>query len=207
MMSELKKRIAQGEGVELDFKFRIYDQKKIARTLVAFANTQGGKLLIGVKDNGKIVGVDPEEEFFMIQGAAAMYTKPEVKFESKIWKEGHHLVLEIEVPRSEQKHKGLDDDGRWRTFVRVGDHTLHGNKILTRIWNLENYGANRPEQFDEPTMHFLKLIEKHQPVSISKLYRHAGFPMKKVDQLLAVLVFWGVVGMHISEQGTTYSVV
>ena len=64
-MSELKRLIAEGEGVQLDFKFRIDDQKKIARTLSAFANTEGGKLLIGVKDNGKINGVNPEEEYYL----------------------------------------------------------------------------------------------------------------------------------------------
>lgn len=46
----------------LDFKFEISDSKKIARSLVAFANTDGGRLLIGVKDNGVISGIRSEEE-------------------------------------------------------------------------------------------------------------------------------------------------
>ena len=50
----------------LDFKFEISDSKKIARTLVAFANTDGGRLLIGVKDNGSISGIRSEEEKYMI---------------------------------------------------------------------------------------------------------------------------------------------
>ena len=59
--------IAQGEHVEQDFKFEISDARKIARTLSAFANTQGGRLLIGVKDNGRIAGVRSEEEMYMIE--------------------------------------------------------------------------------------------------------------------------------------------
>ena len=46
--------IAQGEHQQQDFKYEISDVRKIARTLSAFANTDGGRLLIGVKDNGKI---------------------------------------------------------------------------------------------------------------------------------------------------------
>jgi predicted HTH transcriptional regulator len=53
----IKNLIKQGEHQQLDFKFEITDSKKIARSLVAFANTDGGKLLIGVKDNGAIAGV------------------------------------------------------------------------------------------------------------------------------------------------------
>ncbi len=41
--------IAEGEHQQQDFKFEISDARKIAKTLSAFANTDGGRLLIGVK--------------------------------------------------------------------------------------------------------------------------------------------------------------
>ena len=58
----IEELIAQGEHQQLDFKFEVSDSKKIARTLSAFANTDGGRLLIGVKDNGAIAGVRSDEE-------------------------------------------------------------------------------------------------------------------------------------------------
>mgnify|MGYP000599236676 CR=1 FL=1 len=57
--------IAEGEHQQQDFKFEISDARKIAKTLSAFANTDGGRLLIGVKDNGKIAGVRSAEEKYM----------------------------------------------------------------------------------------------------------------------------------------------
>src|SRR5690554_1430054 len=80
----LKSYIREGEHQTQDFKFRVDDSKKIARTLAAFANTDGGRLLIGVKDNGKVVGVNPEEEFHVIQGAASLYCKPELTVKTQI---------------------------------------------------------------------------------------------------------------------------
>lgn len=59
--------IAEGEHQQQDFKFEISDTRKIAKTLSAFANTDGGRLLIGVKDNGKIAGVRSDEEKYMIE--------------------------------------------------------------------------------------------------------------------------------------------
>lgn len=200
----LKKRILQGEGSQLDFKFRIDDQRKIARTLAAFANSYGGSLLIGVKDNGKIAGVNPEEEFHMIEGAAGMFTKPEVKFESKTWQEGHHYVLEIVVDKSEIKHKAMDDEGKLRSYVRVDDHTLLGNKILEKIWRLEKYGVNRPESFDEDTSNLIQSIREFQPVTISKLYRSLPLSKNRVDGIVSVLVFWNVIKMEMNESGTFY---
>ena len=60
--------IAEGEHQQQDFKFEISDARKIAKTLSAFSNTDGGRLLIGVKDNGKIAGVRSDEEQYMIDG-------------------------------------------------------------------------------------------------------------------------------------------
>jgi hypothetical protein len=72
--------IAEGEHQQQDFKFEISDARKIAKTLSAFANTDGGKLLIGVKDNGKIAGVRSDEEQYMIEAAAELYCSPEVNY-------------------------------------------------------------------------------------------------------------------------------
>lgn len=203
---DLKRRISEGEGAQLDFKFRIDDQRKIARTLVAFANSYGGSLLIGVKDNGKIAGINPEEEFHMIEGAASMYTKPQVLFESKTWQEGHHFVLEIVVPKSNEKHKAPDDEDHMRAYVRVDDHTLLGNKILEKIWRLEKFGVNRPESFDEDTLILIQTIQEFQPLTISKLYRSINLPKNKVDSIVSVLVFWNVIEMKVTEAGTFYCV-
>lgn len=205
-MSELKRLIAQGEGLQLDFKFRVDDQKKIARTLSAFANSEGGKLLIGVKDNGKINGVNPEEEFYMIEGAAGMYCKPEVKFESKVWQEGHHLVLEILVPKSEEKHLSKTEDDKWKYYVRVDDHTLLANKIIVKGWKLSKFGMEKPVEFDEETERLISTVRNEEPVTLSKLYRKSGLPMRRVDDLLTNLVYWDIVAMEMDESGTRYKI-
>ena len=52
--SYIQKLIAEGEHQKQDFKFAISDIRKIAKSISAFSNTEGGRLLIGVKDNGKM---------------------------------------------------------------------------------------------------------------------------------------------------------
>lgn len=65
--------IDEGEHEHQDFKYQISDAKKIARSISAFANNSGGRLLVGVKDNGHIAGVKSDEEIYMIEQAATMY--------------------------------------------------------------------------------------------------------------------------------------
>lgn len=205
-MSDLQQLISQGEGLQLDFKLRIEDKQKIARTLSAFANSSGGKLLIGVKDNGKVRGVDPEEEFYMIQAAAEEFCVPPVHFESSVWQDGHHLVLQIDVQASELKHQSLDDDGKWRYFVRVKDQTLRANKILMEVWRLQKNGQRKPANFDNETLAIITAVRENGPLTLSKIYRSSDLRMNQVDKLLAHLVYWQVVDMEMSEAGTTYKV-
>jgi len=205
-MDILIEYIAQGEHLMQDFKFRIDDQKKIARTLCAFANTEGGRLLIGVKDNGKIAGVDPQEEFFMIEGAAGLFCKPEVHFKSVVHQVDHKLVLEVVVEKdAEIIHNAQDDDEKWRAYMRVGDQTILVNKIIERVWKQKRSPISKPEKFDQEELNFLKVIHEHQPVSISKLYRIANLPLKRIDRLLVLLICWGLVSFELGNDGVLYS--
>lgn len=76
--------VTEGEHVHQDFKFAITDACKIARSLSAFSNTEGGRLLVGVKDNGKIAGIRSAEEIYMIEVAATRYCRPSVTLDSQI---------------------------------------------------------------------------------------------------------------------------
>ncbi len=85
MQCALFQYIREDEHLTQYFKYVINDCEKIARSLSAFANTEGGRLLVGVKDNGNIVGVSSDEEFFMIDSAAHRYCLPEVPFTTYEW--------------------------------------------------------------------------------------------------------------------------
>ena len=72
-MSFVLRMIAEGEHQQQDFKLRVDDAAKIAKTLCAFANSQGGRLLIGVRDSGEVAGCRVEEEFHMaMRGRSAL---------------------------------------------------------------------------------------------------------------------------------------
>ena len=204
-METLQDLIDQGEHVNQDFKFRIDDQRKIARTLCAFANTSGGRLLIGVKDNRKIAGCNPEEEFHMLEGAASVFCQPELKITSKIWQEDFRLVLEVSVAKSENgPHKAKDDDGKWKPYIRIKDKTTAVNKILEWVWIEQKRKTARPEHFGEDELQLLKSIGQFQPVTLSKLYRESTLPLRRVDRLLVLFICWDLVDMIFENDGIYY---
>ena len=206
-MDSIKSLILQGEHQQQDFKFRIDDSKKIARTMAAFANTDGGRLLIGVKDNGKITGIDPTEEIHMIEAAADMYCKPALSFESRVWQEDMRLVLEINVQKATNGPiSARDEEGKWRVYVRRGDHTLLANKILLEVWKYRGRSIAKPEKFGEEETRLLALINEHEALTLSRLYRLSELKKATVDKLLVLFICWDLVEMHMDESGTTYTV-
>ena len=59
--AEILQYVAEGESETVDFQLRLSTDNSIAHTLIAFANTKGGVLILGVSDGGEIVGL-PEAE-------------------------------------------------------------------------------------------------------------------------------------------------
>lgn len=204
-MSTLIELIAAGENLHQDFKFSIDNLRKIARTLCAFANTDGGRLLIGINDKRKIVGCNPQEELHMIQEAAKHHCNPEVSFSSKIWQEDFRMVLEIYVQVSEHgPHRAKDDNGNWRSYIRIKDHTTTANKILEGVWAEQKKQTAHLEKLNEEQTSVLKIIQDEKSVTLSQLYKKSNLALRKVDQIVVLLVYWGLIEMVFESDGIFY---
>src|SRR3982074_473958 len=131
----IKKLIFEGEGVTLDFKKTITSCEKIAKTMVSFANNKGGRLLIGVADDGSILGVKSEdEERYMILKAAELFAKPTLEPVFEEIYVDDKLVLVVEIRESNTKpHSALAEDGKWWVYVRVKDKSVLASKIVVDV--------------------------------------------------------------------------
>ena len=198
--------ISQGEHQQLDFKYAISDSKKIARSIAAFANTEGGRLLIGVKDNGNIVGVYSDEEYYMIEAAAQMYCKPPVPFQTKEWHVNGKTVLEIIVEASEQKPVSAPDkDGRFMVYIRVNDQNLLANSVLLKVWKREKEGAGALFKLEGPERFLIDYLRKHTDITKSKFGRLAAIPLYKAERILVDMVSARILDMVFTEKHVLYS--
>ncbi|MGM9833300.1 MAG: helix-turn-helix domain-containing protein [Candidatus Limisoma sp.] len=116
--------IDEGEHVGQDFKYAISDSRKIARSISAFANNRGGRLLIGVKDNGAIAGVKSEEEFYMIEQAAQMYCKPPQRVGNSLYCFDGKYVLVADIAKSKDLVFTKEEGNRLKAYFRVDDENI-----------------------------------------------------------------------------------
>ncbi|MGN0032833.1 MAG: helix-turn-helix domain-containing protein [Candidatus Limimorpha sp.] len=201
MTGHIQKLIAEGEHQMLDFKFEVSDCKKIARTLAAFANTDGGRLLIGVKDNGSISGIMTEEEKHMIQTAAQLYCKPEVRFSAKEWNIYGKKVLEVIVPKSIHiKHKAPDHNNIYKVYIRVKDKNIIANRILINIWKHENDKRNIQLTFTNEEMLVLRKISEYSKISLEELIVVTGLKKKLAEKIVTNFIIMKIVKVEIDEK-------
>ena len=160
----LEKLISEGEHVHQDFKFAISDARKIAKSLSAFANTEGGRLLVGVKDNGKIAGVRSEEELYMIEAAANLYCRPEVELDTRIYHVDGKDVLEVQVNESQQKPiYALDEENRPWAYVRIKDENILANPIHLNIWKHDRAEKDVVMTYTQREQQVLTILQQHAP--------------------------------------------
>ena len=185
--------IKQGEHQTLDFKHSITDSKKIARSLVAFANTDGGVLLIGVKDNGSIVGIDSEEEYYMVEAAAQMYCKPPIHFDVTKWNINAKTVLEVSVkPSKKRPHKAPDKSGEYKAFVRVKDENMVATPIQLKIWKADRHRQSIQMVLSERENSLFDYFKTNERITVNQ-YSRIGF-MSRIDAE-NILVNLTVLGM------------
>ena len=190
----IKKLIAEGEHQQLDFKFEISDAKKIARSLVAFANTDGGHLLIGVKDNGVIAGVRSEEEVYMVETASHLYCKPEVKFKTKNHIVNNKIVVEIIVlPSSNKPHFAPGKNDKLTAYIRVNDENKIANNVIVKVWKRQTQPNGVYLKFTDTEKKILTFMEKYGELSFSKTCRIAKVNKNRVENILANFISVGIV--------------
>ena len=202
----LHKLIDEGEHQQQDFKYCINDSKKIAKSLVAFANTDGGRLLIGVKDNGKIVGISTDEEFYMVEAAAKIYSDPPIIFTTKQWQSEGKTVLEILVDASDERpHFVKDESGKWLAYIRVKDENVLAHKIQLDVWKKQKSSRGIYFSYSNDEKWLVDYLQKYDSITYSKFIRLAQISRKKAADILSNFVVLEVVKLRSSRDGTDFT--
>lgn len=197
--------IEQGEHQQLDFKFEISDAEKIARTLSAFANTDGGKLLIGVKDNGVIRGVASDEEYFMLENAAQRFCQPEVDFISKEWMVDGKKVLEIEIPFSPlYPHRAPDHYGNYKAYTRVNDENILANGVLMKVWKKRKLKKSIKITYTDIEEKLLKYLKESSSITLATFRKISGISKYKAEHILADFILLDIIKMEIKDNGSKF---
>lgn len=204
MIHKIKKLIEQGEGVCLDFKQVIQNPYKIAKSMVSFANTKGGILLIGVKDNGKISGVNPEEEYHMIELAANFYSKPIVQFNVESHIIEGKKILQVNIPiGNNQPYYAKGEDEKWWVYVRVNDNCILASK--TTVDFMHSLKKETKITMGKIELGILNYLKENNKVTQKELCKLFNLGNRRVGRILVNLMKAQAIRSHTFEKAEFYT--
>ena len=182
--------IREGEHQQQDFKYRVADACKLAKTVSAFANTDGGRLLIGVRDDGHLSGVRSEEEIYMMHQAAYKFCKPEasIKFDT-YHVEGRTIVVATVPPSVNRPICALDEEGCKRAYIRINDENIVATPVHLALWRESQKPQGTILTYNDDIPLLLAILQKQQ--SLNQVVRASRLPRHKVIALLARLIRFG----------------
>lgn len=193
---DIEQLVQKGEGLTIEFKKAKHDlPTDLFESVCAFLNRTGGHLLLGVKDNGTIVGVDPDHvdrlkrEFTTLSNNANKLNPPfllelaEVTLDEK-------TILYVYVPESSQVHrcnnimydrshegdfKVLDDTNISRIYTRKSSFYSE-----SRIYSHLALSDFKPELLDKvrQLIHIRSSTHPWLTLSDAELLRSAGLYRK-----------------------------
>ena len=203
---QIKQLIFGGEGVIVDFKKTITSCEKIAKTMVSFANNKGGRLLIGVNDDGSIKGVKNEdEEKYMIERAASLFCKPmlEPVFEEIYIDE--KMVLVVTTAESDTKpHYALGDDKKWWVYVRVKDKSILASKIVVDVLHRASATTGVLITYTEKEKILLEYLDKNHNITLKEFAVLLKISRRNAAKIIVPLILSGVLKVSSEENEERY---
>ncbi len=199
--TELFRLIEEGENEKTEFKRKFSTPEKIAKEMIAFANTKGGYIFFGVDDDGKIFGVESEKsELDLIDTAARFYCEPEVKFKTEIIPVKSKDVVVIEIPESRKKPHRLTDENdkeTSRVYVRFNDKSIIASKETANILKFSNVDSTPLIiSLGELEKMLIKYLEENNTITVKEFKKLSNISERRASRTLVNLVRAGVLRHH-----------
>ncbi len=205
---ELKRMAEFGEGPFIEFKLRVPRPEKIVREVVAFANTDGGKILIGVDDDGTLIGVkDVKEEEFALESALEALCTPPVPFSIlTVPISRKREVLVVDVPASKKKPHFCMPKGEKRTaFVRVKDQALEASREMVRLMRMSKHKKGVRFQYGPREHALIRYLDRYERITVHQFAKLVGIPPRLASQTLVLLTRANILRIHPSETEDQYT--
>ncbi|HCD51610.1 MAG TPA: ATP-binding protein [Balneolaceae bacterium] len=193
---DLKNLIATGESSFLEFKHRVASPEKIAKEIAAFCNTTGGTILIGVADNGEMVGVESymEEEFWINQAAKEVCI-PEVDLRIELMNIGNRDILIVKVPEAPKKPVYLKGKKSRKVFIRQEDESVLASDEYVEMLKLGEEEEGVTFEYGENEQLLFRFLKEYSEITVERFSKLINVTTYRAAKILVNLVSAGVLDL------------
>ncbi len=207
----LRDLVRKGEGRYLEFKLKTTHPEKIIREIVAFANTDGGTLLIGVADDKTVPGLKyADEDEYLLVRAISKFCFPPISYSiERIPLPNERDVLMLRIPRSPTRPHyiipDLNDPENKKAYIRVADKSVQASKEMREILKGERAERNVRFTYGDKERALMHHLDEHKTITVDLFATLAGIPRKIASRTLVLLVLANVLEVHPDEVVDKYT--
>jgi len=205
---QLRRLVGEGEGHQLEFKRKASHPEKIVREMIAFANTEGGTLLIGVDDDGTLTGVKyPDEELLAVREALAKYVRQPLLFnDSLIQLSENRFVLRLDIsPNYKRPILFWTSPRTNESYVRVKDMSVKASDEMIEIIRRKRLKKDIRFYFAEHELALMKYLDQFPFITLRDFQKLTGLNQYAASRKLILLVLANVLKITATEKGDLYS--
>lgn len=206
-VQELRKLVARGEGLTLEFKRKASFPEKIVREMIAFANTGGGILLVGVNDDGAIPGLKyPEDESHVIKEALNK-VYPRLQCAELFIPIGNsRTVIQYTITEGKNKpHSFLLGKDRYESYVRVNDQSIRASKEVREIVRRLQRQKDVKFHYGDHEKWLMAYLDTNQHITLDKFVELTALKRSYASKKLVLLVLADVLKITPHERGDLFS--
>ena len=207
-VKELAALAAQGEGISLEFKRKAAFPDKVVREMIAFANTTGGTVLIGVDDDGVLQGLRyPDEEALVIRKAIVKFCRPAFLFEERVIAlSAKKSILRFDIPVSANRPHHFRISSRLReTYIRVRDMSVKASKEMTEVVRRQKQKKDIQFTYGVHESSLMRHLDQNLHITLEEFQRLSGLDRFVASRKLVTLVLANVIRITPTEKGDVYS--
>ena len=204
---DLRRVVSKGEGQQLEFKRKASFPDKIVRELIAFANTDGWTLLIGVDDDKTIPGVKfPDEESIVIHNELKNHCRPGLAFhEVVIPISEKRFVLNWRIPKSDKRPHFYVTNGERISFVRHGDQSIKASKEMTEIMRRSKSQNGTRFTYGEAEQKIIHFLDAQPAISLREFAQLTRLNRYMASRKIVRLVLANVLKITPTDKGDFFS--
>ncbi len=205
-VQELRKLVAKGEGSHLEFKRKAAYPEKIVREMIAFANTNGGVLLLGVGDDKTLPGLKfPDDESHVVQQALKK-VRPRLPItETFIPLGNNRTVIRYDIDESETKPHFVAVGEAKESYVRVNDQSIKASREVREIAKRARQKKDIRFQYGEHEKFLMQYLDQNPNITLSTFVKLSGLKKFYASKKLVLLVLADVLKITPHEKGDLYS--
>ena len=205
-VQDLKRLVAQGEGLQLEFKRKAAYPEKIVREMIAFANTKGGVLLLGVGDDLSLPGLKfPEDESHVVKEALKK-CRPKLPVVEQFIPIGNaRTIIRYDIHESEQKPHHLLIGENKESYVRVNDQSIKASREMREIVKRSRKKKDIKFHYGEHEKFLVTYLNEHPTITLKKFIELSGLKKFYASKKLVLLVLANVLAITPHEKGDLYS--